>query len=244
MCIQMMAAFVKPRLAYCLKPPGAEGTKRPSLESFLRSAAQAGSIAAAADLTIQLMASKKKRMTDVDLKRTASFFAFNFGYVGFFQRLVYLRFDIWFGVQNTMQAIGLKVAADTLIHGPFVYIPSFYLVTGFLQGFGFKGSWDRFRAQYADTMKAFLTIWFVPMIFFFRYVPDSHRVLFLSSCGYLEKAIYSWLDQRRKSIRGEAKAHKVGNITHESKFGCNSKPACTEFTGMKRAFPALHLQAQ
>mmetsp|Transcript_11224 Transcript_11224/g.21163 ORF Transcript_11224/g.21163 Transcript_11224/m.21163 type:complete len:224 (+) Transcript_11224:225-896(+) len=218
---------------------------RPRLASFFRNAAQAGTIAAAADLTVQLTSSKSKSISDVDLRRTGSFFAFNFGYVGFFQRLVYLRFDTIFGVQNTMRVIGSKVAADTLIHGPFVYIPSFYLVTGLLQGYGFKGSFDRFRVQYADTMKAFLTIWFVPMIVFFRFVPDSHRVLFLASCGYIEKSAYSLLDQRRARIHGEAKARKAGHGTHETgKFGCKIKSAWTEYTGMKLTLPALQFQAQ
>lgn len=223
----------------------------PRLASWIKLAAQAGSIAAAADLTVQLMANKSKGEKEVDVRRMGSFFAFNFAYVGFLQRLIHRRLDVLFGVQNTLRVIGAKVAVDTFLHGPFLYIPSFYLITGMLQGHGLQGSLNRFRAQYADTLKTYLTIWFVPMIIFFRFVPDAHRVLFLSGCGYIEKSVYSLLDQHNQRTCRDIKAHSNGivsnprslcNANETAPHVCKSKLVWTEHIGVEQFLLGLDLQ--
>eukprot|EP00442_Polarella_glacialis_P011748 CAMPEP_0115108996 /NCGR_PEP_ID=MMETSP0227-20121206/38372_1 /TAXON_ID=89957 /ORGANISM="Polarella glacialis, Strain CCMP 1383" /LENGTH=269 /DNA_ID=CAMNT_0002507469 /DNA_START=259 /DNA_END=1068 /DNA_ORIENTATION=+ len=182
------------------------------LRPWAKTAAQSACIAAAADLTTQWLVSEKKA-TDLtagnwssnfnpgglDLVRAGSFAAFGFLYGGFIQRLVYLKFDAVFGVQSALAVVAKKVAADSLLHAPLMYVPMFYLATGLLQGHGLSASVDRLNSNYSDTLRTYLMIWPGAMFAMFRYVPERKRCIFLACCAFFEKAIYSWLELRSRS---------------------------------------------
>lgn len=176
------------------------------LKPLLKVAGQSGVLAGAADLSVQLATKKPqstKDLRDIDLRRTASFVAFGFGYSGLIQRFVYRGFDRVFGIQNTFRVIMCKVAADAFIHAPIMYVPSFYITTSLLQGYSISGSVDRLRAAYSDTLKAYVSIWFLPMAVCFRFVPEVQRANFVAVCAYIEKGIYSMMDQRKSQSKDQ-----------------------------------------
>eukprot|EP00444_Apocalathium_aciculiferum_P056497 CAMPEP_0183600140 /NCGR_PEP_ID=MMETSP0371-20130417/179785_1 /TAXON_ID=268820 /ORGANISM="Peridinium aciculiferum, Strain PAER-2" /LENGTH=264 /DNA_ID=CAMNT_0025812211 /DNA_START=67 /DNA_END=861 /DNA_ORIENTATION=+ len=107
---------------------------------WAKTAAQSAGIATAADVTTQwfmnkgnvpeIATSKAGVSTNLDMRRAASIGAFGFFYSGGLQRLIYQKFDASFGTKATMQVVAKKVAADSFLHGPILYVPAFYMVTG------------------------------------------------------------------------------------------------------------------
>lgn len=88
-----------------------------------------------------------------------------------------------------------KVVADTLIHAPFVYLPTFYVSTGLMQGKSLMDSIALFRAKFRETMAAYVVIWPFTMLGIFYVVPEPSRVLVLACLCFFEKALYSSIQQ-------------------------------------------------
>jgi len=178
---------------------------------WVKTAAQSACISAAADLTTQWAVSEKKvdpsegngssssNMGGFDFRRAASYGAFGFFYSGFVSRLFYLKADSVFGVQSTFAVVSKKMAADTLVHAPLLYVPVFYLMTGLCQGHSLLDTLDRLNSQYLDTLKAYCMIWPGAIFVMFWAVPERNRIIFTSCCGFFEKCIYSWLELRSRS---------------------------------------------
>jgi hypothetical protein len=164
--------------------------------SALANALQACSFAGAADLMIQVTYNKPQEIGDLNLRRIISFSMFGLLYSGGFQVVMYRRFDQYFGMGSAMRQALAKVAADCLIHAPFIYIPSFYLITGMVQGLGFSGSLTKLRDNYNETLQCYLILWCCPMLFCFRCVTARYRVLFIAGCAFFEKCVYSLIGQR------------------------------------------------
>jgi len=164
--------------------------------STLANALQASALAGAADLTVQVTCNKPQEIGDLNLQRVISYSMFGLLYAGGFQVVLYRRFDQYFGMGSAMRQALVKVAADCPIHAPFIYIPSFYLITGMVQGLGFSGSLTKLRDNYNETMQCYLMLWAVPMFVLFRCVPARYRVLFLASGAFFEKCVYSLMEQR------------------------------------------------
>lgn len=165
--------------------------------STLTNALKASLLAGAADLTVQVACNKPRSIWDLNYRRAISFSAFSLFYAGFFQVAVYRSFDRWFGVGKSMRVVLTKVAADCFLHAPLVYIPSFYVGTGMVQGLGWTGSLKKLKDKYPETLRCYFMIWSWPMFICFKYVPVNHRVLFIAGCAFIEKSIYSWIGQRK-----------------------------------------------
>lgn len=152
-------------------------------------------ISGAADLTVQ-MANGPSKMSDLDARRIMSMSMFGLCYTGFVQRLIYLRFDLWFGIGNSMKQSILKLCMDTFVHAPFIYIPTFYMTTGMLQGLGWSASSEKLLNKYNETLLSYMLIWPVPMFVCFRCIPETRRVVFIAAVAFVEKSIYSYLGNR------------------------------------------------
>lgn len=170
---------------------GASPAKRANLFFALMSCGIGG----AADLTVQ-MSSGPSKISDLDLRRTMSMSVFSLCYTGVLQRLIYLRFDLWFGVGNSLKQSFLKLFMDTFVHAPFIYIPTFYMTTGMLQGLGWSASYEKLRNKYNETLLSYMLIWPGPMFVCFRCIPETRRVVFISAISFVEKSIYSYLGNR------------------------------------------------
>lgn len=150
-------------------------------------ALQAGLIGFSADVLVQTIFSGVP-LPCLDLRRSLSFFVFGTCYAGGFQPSVYRLSDRIFG-----SSVFRKTMADMFIYAPFVYIPSFYMITGTFQGLGWSGSLEQLSLKLVTTHLAYLKVWFIPMLVYFRWVPEKSRVLFLACFGFIEKCIYSYL---------------------------------------------------
>lgn len=128
---------------------------------------------------------------DLKLVPPLSYFLFSTFYSGGFQPNVYRAMDRLFG-EDTVKKLG----AEFFAYAPFLYIPSFYIVTGVLQGLGFSGSLERLSDLYRDTYLSYILIWPLPMFVYFRWVPVEYRVAYLSTCGFVEKAVYTLLGMK------------------------------------------------
>lgn len=174
------------------------------LRQWANQALKASSLAAAADLTCQWLRVEPREQAfsfaffssfawNADWQRTFSYASFGLCYVSCIQRLVYRRFDAWFGLGCATSVVAKKVAAD-MIYGPFVYVPCFYLWTGLWQGRSLTASVQNLRNCFLETVQVYVILWSGPMCGIFRFVPEAHRVVCLAVGGYLEKVIYSWID--------------------------------------------------
>lgn len=156
---------------------------------------QATSIAGAADAFVQ-KTSRSHRLKGYDIRRTMSFAAFGMWYCGNVSPFIYRQFDRWFGVGNSLGCVLPKLFSDVFIHAPLLYIPCFYLTIGMVQGKGWSKSIKNLQHMYFPTLLSYIVIWLAPMFFFFRYVPESHRVLYLALVSFVEKSIYSFMGRK------------------------------------------------
>jgi hypothetical protein len=173
----------------------------PSLSSFLRkheaiirSAVKASCLAGSADLIVQATTNQPQSIGDLNLRRSLSFAIFGFFYGGVFQSFVYRGYDVCFGSGNSVRVVAVKMAADFCVHGPLVYIPSFYMVTGMIQGLGWSGAGVKLKEKYYDTVWAYFAIWPCPMIGCFC-MPANMRIVTIAVFAFIEKCIYSFIGQ-------------------------------------------------
>ncbi len=159
-------------------------------------AAEACVLSGSADVLVQLVEGARK-FQDLDIQRVVSFSLFGLCYCGGFQPNVYKLFDRWFGTSGSLKKCVLpKMAADFFAYMPLVYVPSFYMITGMIQGLGFSGSVQRLCLKYRETLLAYFAIWLGPMFVYFRFIPEAQRVLYLSALGFVERCAISALAGR------------------------------------------------
>eukprot|EP00900_Chrysochromulina_parva_P022482 jgi/Chrpa1/4868/Chrysochromulina_OHIO_Genome00014357-RA len=166
---------------------------------WLQAPLQASAIGTSGDLVCQL-AVEGKTLSRIDTRRSLSFSIFGFLYSGIFQRALYLRFDQIFGVGQDLRTVSLKVASDSLLHGPFLYIPTFCISTAVLQGSSSEEVWERFRSNWAPMVQAYLGIWPATMGLMFYAIPVPSRILYISTIAFAEKMVLSALVERSKEL--------------------------------------------
>lgn len=182
--------------------------------SWIVPAFRGGCIAATSDLTCQWYMGNMKQQDNIaehgfNVHRAGSFAAFTFAYSGFFQRILYKRYDIWFA--TSLQ----KMAADCLLHAPILYIPAFQITTGLLQGRSLEECIAKHRASYLETLCAYIVIWPFPMLAIFSFVPEPSRLLALCCMGFVEKLVYSWIQQKRFNASAAYDGVMIGSMHEE-----------------------------
>jgi hypothetical protein len=111
---------------------------------------------------------------------------------GFVNHLVYNRiFAQLFGAGTGWRTVASKTAADAFITAPFLYVPTFYLSTGVMQGSTVTESWLKCQSKWTETMKAYLCIWPATLSVAFSVIPVQHRVVYIACVAFVEKAIFS-----------------------------------------------------
>lgn len=149
-----------------------------------KDAIAAGAIGGAADMIVQVISN----LEPYNYLRTMSFVIFGQFYCGGFQPHVYRGFDRWLG-----DDILRKLLLEFLIYATIVYIPSFYLITGMLQGLGWSEALASLSTNYVETVVSYFLIWPLPMFVYFRLVPEKARVLYICMFSFVEKMVYSFL---------------------------------------------------
>jgi len=131
----------------------------------------------------------------LDFRRTGSLALFSLLYTGFFQVGIYGLLDQIVGHGRSMKVVAAKLAFDCFLHAPAIYIPSFYLSTGLVQGRGWVGAMDTLKLKYLQTVRCYWMIWLWPMFLLFLVVPVRQRVVVVASFAFVEKCIYSIIGQ-------------------------------------------------
>lgn len=96
------------------------------------SAATAGGILCAADLTCQSVLEREKPGTDA--RRTAALTVFGAWHYGVPAKLLYLAYDRILGTTPTLANSIAKMLIDVYLHTPLLVIPSFYFITFAIRG--------------------------------------------------------------------------------------------------------------
>lgn len=130
-----------------------------------------------------------KAAKDIDRKRMGAVVCFATAYDGGINTLVYRAYDGFtarFAARGA-SAMGIalaKASFDALFHSPLLYIPTFFLVTGLLQGRSLSNAYDNLRQMYAPVTLSCICFWIPYQFLNFLHTPARLRVL-ATNCGCL-----------------------------------------------------------
>lgn len=147
-----------------------------------------------ADLLIQKYA-EKRRLEDLNWKRSAIFFLFGFGYTGLVHHAMYCKFyPLFFGNSpNIRMMVAGQVAFDAFVHSPFLYFPAFYCVKGAL----YKGPSVNVQDAVRDSLRTYFSfnirsdvaascrIWIPTNLLTFTVVPIHLRVPWMALVSFV-----------------------------------------------------------
>merc|ERR1740121_2822896 len=142
-------------------------------------------IAASADFIVQAATtggdSSTGPMESWDAQRTSAFGIFGFLYSGFFQRLLYKRYDTLFGVGSGLALVTKKVVVEGFVHAPLIYLPIFYMSTGLLQSMSTEEALARMQASYQQALTTYYVMWMpINYVLFSGFIPESRRILLVA----------------------------------------------------------------
>jgi hypothetical protein len=148
-----------------------------------------------------------ERRDALDAQRTAAFALFGLGWMGAGQYLVYVRLLPALLPATTTRAVLGKVALDQFVHVPFVFMPLFYLVDGWVQGAPLgqyaRAKWE---AEIGETLVANWKLWLPGSFVSFKLVPDHLRIPYVSCLSFAWTTILSLLQGRFRREQAEARA--------------------------------------
>jgi len=154
---------------------------------------------ACSDLFAQKFVEKK----EVNWRRNLCFATYSGAYCGVAQHFVYnVYFTKWFGSGQDIMTATKKVAADALVHVPFIYLPVYYIFeNGVLAGEGPSKSLKKWREQLWQVMKAYWSVWTVFHFVNFTLTPPELRIGAIACVSFIWLIIISFISH--KSILGE-----------------------------------------
>jgi hypothetical protein len=159
---------------------------------------QATAIGGAADVVAQISSSAPQlqsglMISSLNWRQTLVMALWAFQYNAGTRQFIDRCFDKWFGAGSSARSVALKLFTELFVYAPLVYIPCFYMFVGLLLGQGWSGSVQALSLKFLPTLKAHLAIWLVPMLVYFAWIPENSRVIFRSSCSFVQKILYSLL---------------------------------------------------
>ena len=154
--------------------------------------ATAAFITLAGDCTCQAMTGDGP----FDVQRAFSITTVGALYTGIVARGIYLQYDKVFGFGHT--AAIKKTMVETVLHTPFVYIPTFYLATNLLKGKTVEDARQDINTKWVETVTFETCLWLPGQAINFALVPVPMRVLYISTLAFFEKAILSFLANKEE----------------------------------------------
>ncbi len=174
------------------------------------------------DLLVQKFVEKRK---EVDWRRNAAFATFGCFYLGMAQYVVYVPvFTRLFPTaasfpgktiagklkdfRGQLEALG-QVAADQLVHHPFMYFPAFYcvkelVVKGPQQADLFNAVFVEYRKNFKEDMIALWKVWVPSALINFTMMPMWGRIPFVASTSLIWTCILSIMRGSDEPVSGEA----------------------------------------
>jgi len=142
---------------------------------------------------------------DINWKRTSTFAAFGFGYMGIAQYGLYVKLMAgrWFPQAASFAAKPLRakladgkglrdlfsqVLIDQVLHVPFVFFPCYYATKVGIMGDGelsavIPTAWKKWKTNFVEDVKASWTIWIPCNIINFGFMPMHCRIPFMAFCS-------------------------------------------------------------
>lgn len=124
----------------------------------------------------------EKRSADkgVDLKRNVRFAAWSGAYCGSIQHFVYNVLYLRMFPSTHIASRLLCTSFDTLVHGPWVYLPTYYVCKSLLTGGKAKDGLAEFTDNWWDIVTAYWKVWFPSVLITMTVIPMQFRILFIS----------------------------------------------------------------
>lgn len=152
-------------------------TERP----IVTNAVTAGLLGAAGDAICQFGV-EGKSLKDFDQKRFLSMVTFS----AFYSRIQFKVFEMYpriIPARIKKHRMGEGIASsimDNFGHSPFLYLPTFFLWTGAVEGSTVTESLATLREQFPTIMQSLLCVWVPVNIFTFTVIPVNFRVTFVA----------------------------------------------------------------
>jgi len=166
-------------------------SKRP----FFTNLAMGASLGASGDLVAQI-ALENKNFQTFDWIRFATMSSFN----GLYPSIVSVRVFALYpriiptAFKSTRLREGLSSALiDCCLHSPLLYLPAFYIYSGFSRGESAVKSLLHYKDQFADCMEALLAVWVPAQTLNFSVIPPKQRVIFV---GVVNLGWNSYIDYK------------------------------------------------
>ena len=173
-------------------------------------AVTAGCLAFTGDVIAQTMEPSSpevhKESTPFDLQRNVAFTAFGALYMGAFVTPIYAYYPVLVGKiysrvfrgatpSSMMQGIGSSFI-DNAFHSPLLYIPSFYVFVGAMEGQNKTKIWGKLKSEWWPSVTACWALWIPVQMLTFSIVPKVHRVVFVSSWCLVWNVVLDYLAHR------------------------------------------------
>ena len=165
----------------------------------------AGTLGLGADLFCQCVCEDKDVRT-IDKRRAAAIAIFTGGYIGVTCNYIYslyphLSRKIAQSIlpANICQARTLGIvstAADNLVHVPILYIPSYFLAVGSMQGMPLSTSVRNMQDGWSSAVGTCWLFWIPFMAFNFRFMPPSHRVRAVAGANFCWTVALDFITQK------------------------------------------------
>lgn len=136
-----------------------------------------------------------ERRPDIDVPRAARFFIMGIGFVGPALRVWYIALERIVGSGSGRAMVVKKVFLDQAVFTP-VFLPSFLVTLGALQGRSWGSIKDTVRADFLPILKANYMLWPAAQLINFRFVPLSYRVPFVSCVALVWNTYLAWKANR------------------------------------------------
>ena len=149
-----------------------------------------------ADLVVQAVLQSDPN--GVDWQHTASLAIFGGWHYGGPAKFLYLWYDRFFGVAPNFRTAVMKMGFDVYVHGTFLLVPSFYLITGAIKGQTLQQIWSQLRQEWFTASFGSALYWTPLCVLNFRFVPQHSRILVVAVLSFVHKTWLSWLSNRRR----------------------------------------------
>lgn len=128
-----------------------------------------------------------------DSRRTLALTTFGLLYYGGVNKYMYLCFDRFLPGRPMFTAF-----IDVWVHGPFIFMPSFYWLTGTVKGQSQSNIWALLQKEWLVASTGSAIYWTPVQMFCFACVPQHSRIPYVTFCSFFQKTWLSWLSNRER----------------------------------------------
>eukprot|EP00039_Didymoeca_costata_P028631 m.21800 g.21800 ORF g.21800 m.21800 type:complete len:237 (-) comp7228_c0_seq1:214-924(-) len=136
-----------------------------------------------------------------DSRRTIALATFGFLYYGGPVKKLYLALDCSLSRladRCSKRAVAAKTFIDCYIHTPFLLVPTFYFVTGVIQGKSTTEISHQLQNEWYVAAFGSALFWTPAQVINFAFVPQHSKVLFVAVLSFIHKTWLSWFTNRDK----------------------------------------------